>query len=86
MIFSVESYIVLGTAAYLLGSVPMALIMTAVLKRTDLRTVGSGNLSVYNTMFNVGKLPGVLTIAGHGLLGWGRFSWREPCCPETTSR
>ncbi len=71
MIFSVESYIVLGTAAYLLGSVPMALIMTAVLKRTDLRTVGSGNLSVYNTMFNVGKLPGVLTIAGHGLLAVG---------------
>ncbi len=68
MISGVESYIVLGTAAYLLGSVPMALILAAVLKRTDLRTIGSGNLSVYNTMFNVGKLPGVLTLAGHGLL------------------
>lgn len=63
-----ESYIVLGAAAYLLGSVPMALILAAVLKRTDLRTIGSGNLSVYNTMFNVGKLPGVLTIVGHGVL------------------
>lgn len=68
MISGVESYIVVGAAAYLLGSVPMALILAAVLKRTDLRTIGSGNLSVYNTMFNVGKLPGVLTLAGHGLL------------------
>lgn len=68
MVPNIESYIVLGAAAYLLGSVPMALILAAVLNRTDLRTIGSGNLSVYNTMFNVGKLPGVLTIVGHGVL------------------
>ena len=65
---SIPSYAILGAAAYLLGSVPVALILSAVLTRTDLRTIGSGNLGVYNTMFNVGKLPGVLTIAGHGLL------------------
>ena len=62
------SYVVLGVVAYLLGSVPVALIMSAVLKRTDLRRIGSGNLGVLNTMFNVGKLPGLLTIVGHGIL------------------
>ena len=65
---SIPSYAILAAATYLLGSVPVALILSAVLTRTDLRTIGSGNLGVYNTMFNVGKLPGVLTIAGHGLL------------------
>ena len=85
------NYVVLGVVAYLLGSVPVALIMSAVLKRTDLRRIGSGNLGVLNTMFNVGKLPGVLTIAGHGLLaaltvflagwfpeGWFPAGWRYP--------
>ena len=77
------SYAVLGVVAYLLGSVPVALIMSAVLKRTDLRRIGSGNLGVLNTMFNVGKLPGLLTIVGHGILaaltvflaGWFPEAW-----------
>ncbi len=79
----IPNYVILGVAAYLLGSVPVALIMSAVIKQTDLRNIGSGNLGVLNTMFNVGKLPGVLTIAGHGVLaalavflaGWFPESW-----------
>ncbi len=79
----IPNYVILGVAAYLLGSVPVALIMAAAIKRTDLRRIGSGNLGVLNTMFNVGKLPGVLTIAGHGVLaaltvflaGWFPESW-----------
>ena len=85
------NYVILGAAAYLLGSVPVALIMSAVLKRTDLRRIGSGNLGVLNTMFNVGKLPGLLTIVGHGILaaltvflagwfpeGWFPWGWQYP--------
>jgi glycerol-3-phosphate acyltransferase PlsY len=68
MISILPGYFVLAISAYLLGSVPMALIMSALLKRRDLRSIGSGNLSVYNTLFNVGKLPAALTIAGHGAL------------------
>lgn len=79
----IPNYVILGAATYLLGSVPVALIMSAVIKQTDLRNIGSGNLGVLNTMFNVGKLPGVLTIAGHGVLaalavflaGWFPESW-----------
>ena len=64
----VYEYVTLGMTAYLLGSVPVALMLAALLKRTDLRTIGSGNLSVYNTMFNVGMVPGVLTIVWNGVL------------------
>ena len=62
----VRGYVLLGVAAYLLGSFPIALILTIVFKRSDLRSVGSGNLGVYNTFFNVGKLPGLLAFAANG--------------------
>ncbi len=60
-----QAYVLLGLAAYGLGSVPIALLVTAILRRADLRSVGSGNLGVYNTLFNVGKLPGVVTLIGN---------------------
>ena len=60
-----QDYVLLGLGAYGLGSVPIALLVTAILRRSDLRSVGSGNLGVYNTLFNVGKLPGVLTLIGN---------------------
>lgn len=60
-----HTYVLLGLGAYGLGSVPIALLVTAILRRADLRSVGSGNLGVYNTLFNVGKLPGVVTLIGN---------------------
>ena len=57
-----QSYAVLGTVSYLLGSVPTALVVSAIFKRVDLRTTGSGNLGIYNTLFRVGKLPAICAL------------------------
>jgi len=55
-------YAVLGGVAYLVGSFPTALIVAAVFKHVDLRSTGSGNFTVYNTFFRVGKIPGLLVL------------------------
>ena len=57
-----QSYAVLATVSYLLGSVPTALVVTAIFKRVDLRSTGSGNLGIYNTLFRVGKLPAICAL------------------------
>ena len=57
-----QSYAALGAVAYLLGSVPTALVVSAVFKRVDLRSTGSGNLGIYNTLFRVGKLPAICAL------------------------
>ncbi|MBM4438118.1 MAG: glycerol-3-phosphate acyltransferase [Actinobacteria bacterium] len=61
----VRGYLVLAGTAYLIGSIPFALIVTAIFKRADLRGLGSGNLSVYNTLFNVGKIPALIVVIGN---------------------
>ena len=63
MIFEqILGYAILGGFAYLVGSFPTALIVSAVFKRVDLRTIGSGNFTVYNTFFRVGKIPGLFLL------------------------
>ncbi len=64
----VQEYALLGAAAYLLGSIPVALIVTGLLRRSDLRSIGSGNLGIYNTLFKVGKLPAIVTVAANGVI------------------
>lgn len=57
--------------AYLLGSFPSAFLMTAIFKKADIRSIGSGNVGGMNTARNVGLVPGLLTGAldlGKGLL------------------
>ena len=58
----VLGYAVLGGVAYLVGSFPTAFIVAAVFKHVDLRSTGSGNFTVYNTFFRVGKIPGLLLL------------------------
>src|SRR5262245_45507438 len=58
-------------AAYLIGSVPFALILGRVWGVTDLRLIGSGNLGATNVMRSSGVTPGVLVAlldAGKGAL------------------
>ena len=57
-----QSYAVLATVSYLLGSVPTALVVSAIFKRVDLRSTGSGNLGIYNTLFRVGKVPAICAL------------------------
>ena len=50
-------------AAYLIGSVPMAIVVARILNLPDPRTVGSGNPGATNVLRYGGKLAGVLTLA-----------------------
>ncbi len=47
-------------AAYLLGSVPFALILTRYWGAEDLRRIGSGNLGATNVLRSFGVTPGVI--------------------------
>ena len=58
----IPTYALIGVIAYLVGSVPAALLATALLKRSDLRNTGSGNLGIQNTFFRVGKLPAIIAL------------------------
>lgn len=49
-------------SGYLVGSIPVAYILTKLLKNTDIRTLGSGNPGATNVYRSVGKFPGLLTL------------------------
>ncbi|MGD0663327.1 MAG: glycerol-3-phosphate acyltransferase, partial [Syntrophorhabdales bacterium] len=55
--------------AYLLGSVPVGLLL-ARLKGKDPRGVGSGNIGATNVMRAAGKTMGVVTLVGDVLKGF----------------
>jgi acyl phosphate:glycerol-3-phosphate acyltransferase len=50
-------------AGYLLGSIPVAWIVTKVVSGQDLRQVGSGNVGVMNTALSVHRWAGILVFA-----------------------
>ncbi len=58
----IPTYALVGVITYLIGSVPAALLATAILKRSDLRNTGSGNLGIQNTFFRAGKLPAIIAL------------------------
>jgi glycerol-3-phosphate acyltransferase PlsY len=68
-------------AAYLLGSIPVGLLLSKV-KGQDPRKVGSGNIGATNVMRVAGKGLGILTLAGDivkGLLPtWLVIHYHEP--------
>lgn len=49
--------------AYLIGSIPTSFIFTKVLKKTDIRHHGSGNVGATNVFRVVGKFPAALVLA-----------------------
>jgi len=55
--------------AYLIGSVPMAIVVARILSLPDPRTVGSGNPGATNVLRYGGKLAGVLTLVGDVVKG-----------------
>ena len=57
--------------AYLIGAVPFAYIVSYLVARVDIRTVGDGNVGAKNTFHSVGLLAGLLVGAadvGKGML------------------
>ena len=59
------SGIVVAVAAYLLGSINPAVIVTKIATKgeLDIRSVGSGNAGFTNVLRAVGKVPAVITIS-----------------------
>jgi len=49
--------------AYLIGSIPTSFIFTKILKNTDIRQHGSGNVGATNVFRVAGKLPAVIVLA-----------------------
>jgi glycerol-3-phosphate acyltransferase PlsY len=63
--------VVLAVAGYLIGSIPIAWLITRIVTGRDLRQLGSGNVGVLNTMLSVSRWAGALVFlaeAGKGAL------------------
>ncbi len=56
-------------ASYFLGSIPVGMIVARFWSGVDIRNVGSGNIGATNVTRSVGKLPGIITLAGDVLKG-----------------
>ena len=56
--------------AYLIGSVPFAVLTSRMMGLADPRTYGSGNPGATNVLRSGSKTAAALTLAGDGLKGW----------------
>src|SRR5882762_8033834 len=62
--------LLLSVVAYLLGSIPFALILAKLFGGEDVRKSGSGNIGATNVARVVSPLAGVLTLALDAAKGW----------------
>ena len=67
---TVLRYFAVGTAAYVIGSIPFAFIWTLAIARRDLRRLGTGNITVFNSFQSAGWLPALLTVFSNAGLGF----------------
>jgi glycerol-3-phosphate acyltransferase PlsY len=61
--------VVLVVASYLVGSIPVAWLITKIVTGQDLRQLGSGNVGVLNTMLSVARWAGVLVFLAEASKG-----------------
>lgn len=69
--------IVLGAAAYLIGSVNFSIILSRALSGKDIRESGSGNAGATNMLRTHGKKMGALTLVLDILKAWSVFLRRR---------
>ena len=62
--------IMIVLAAYLIGSVNFAVIISSAFIKKDVRKFGSGNAGATNVLRTAGVLPGILTFLGDALKGF----------------
>jgi len=55
-------YLIVGIAAYLMGSIPFGLILTKIFLNKDIREIGSGNIGATNALRTGNKLLGYSTL------------------------
>lgn len=68
-------WLLLMAFAYLLGSVPVGVVVARLLGGVDPRSAGSGNIGATNVARTLGKLPGVATLVGDALKGFVPAVW-----------
>lgn len=68
-------WLLLMAFAYLLGSVPVGVVVSHLLGGADPRTAGSGNIGATNVARTLGRLPGIATLAGDALKGFVPAVW-----------
>ncbi|MDX1584727.1 MAG: glycerol-3-phosphate 1-O-acyltransferase PlsY [Thermoanaerobaculia bacterium] len=56
--------------AYLVGSIPFSWLVARLVKRVDIRAVGSGNVGATNVLRNAGKRAAILALLLDGVKGW----------------
>jgi glycerol-3-phosphate acyltransferase PlsY len=56
-------------SVYLLGSIPISLIVAKAARGVDIRNYGSGNVGATNVLRTAGKLPGAIALCGDALKG-----------------
>jgi glycerol-3-phosphate acyltransferase PlsY len=59
-----------AAGAYLIGSIPFAVVVSRLMGLPDPRTYGSGNPGTTNVLRSGSKIAAVLTLAGDGAKGW----------------
>ena len=64
-----SAYIIVGLAAYLLGSISFSIIISKKMAGFDVREKGSGNAGATNMLRSVGKKAAALTLLGDALKG-----------------
>ena len=71
-----EIIIVVGIAAggYLIGSLPVAYLITRILTGRDIRRLGTGNVGVMNTIRQAGFPAGMLAFVGEGSKGAAAYT------------
>ena len=68
-------WLLLVAFAYLLGSVPVGVLVAKLRGGEDPRRAGSGNIGATNVARTLGKTAGVLTLAGDALKGFVPAAW-----------
>jgi glycerol-3-phosphate acyltransferase PlsY len=59
---SAFTYLLIGLAAYLLGSIPFGFVLVRLFLKEDIRTQGSGNIGATNVVRSGAKKLGILTL------------------------
>ena len=56
------NFIIFGTLSYLIGAIPIGLILSKSLRGIDIRNYGSGSIGMSNIQRNLGNFPAAVVL------------------------